>query len=273
MNNSSPYRLGNIKYINRNFAVAVGDSNQVYIYRRPPAPTCDLKILSGDTINSNELLKWSPASGCIGGYYLSIGTAPNKKDILDSLDVEDVLQYNLSKLQTKQNIYITLTPYNDGGVAPTCNSKKIYYNQCTLTTRIDTIIKLGITIEGVVYTKDTVITKAYKSQQGCDSIVNIYVDVLTSNQDLSAEFIQSLTVAPNPTAGNLQVTFQLKSATSGKLYITDRLGRTLWQSETKEWSTGQQTLDLDVSQYPSGVYQLHWQSNRGRSVVSWMKGG
>ena len=103
--------------------------------------------------------------------------------------------------------------------------------------------------------------------------MNIYVDVLTSNQDLPVEFIQSLTVAPNPTAGNLQVTFQLKSATSGKLYITDRQVRTLCQSENKDWSTGQQTLDLEVSQYPSGVYQLHWQSNRGRIVVSWMKGG
>ena len=48
--------------------------------------------------------------------------------------------------------------------------------------------------------------------------------------------------------------------------------KSIFQSETKEWGIGQQTLDLEVSQYPSGVYQLHWQSNLGRIVVSWMKG-
>ena len=49
--------------------------------------------------------------------------------------------------------------------------------------------------------------------------------------------------------------------------------KSIFQSVTKEWYTIQQRLDLEVSQYPSGVYQLHWQSNRGRIVVRWMKGG
>lgn len=271
LSNTYPHRLVQTKYIHKNFAVAIGDHNQVYIYRRPPAPICDLKILSNDTLKTNELLTWSPASGCIGGYYLSIGTTPNKKDILDSVDIEDVLHYDISKLQPNQDLYFTLIPYNDGGVASSCSYKKLYLKQCTLTTRIDTMINSGVAIEGIVYNMDTIVTKTYKSQQGCDSIVNIYIDVLTSNEELSFEFIQPILVSPNPTIGNLQVSFQLKKASFGNLYITDNLGRTLWKCENYDWNTSPQLINLDVSKYPSGVYQLHWQSKNSKNVVSWVK--
>ena len=33
--------------------------------------------------------------------------------------------------------------------------------------------------------------------------------------------------------------------------------KSIFQSETKEWGIGQQTLDLVVPKYPSGVYQLN----------------
>jgi len=255
----------------RDFAIAVGDTNRVYIYRRPPAPICDLKILSNDTLKANELLTWSPASGCIGGYYLSIGTAPNKKDILDSVDIEDVLQYSLKNIQPKQSIYVSLSPYNDGGVAPPCILKKIYLEQCTVKTRLDTIIKPGTEINGIIYLQDTIITKVYKSTEGCDSLVNLYVDVLTSSQELETAFIQPLRVNPNPTSSNLQVSFQLKKATKGSLAISDKLGRIMWKTDQKEWNTGIQNLELDVSNYPSCVYQLIWNDKSGNSVVKWVK--
>jgi len=260
-----------IKSYSRDYAIAVGDTNRVYIYRRPPAPICDLKILSNDTLKNNDLLTWSPASGCIGGYYLSIGTAPNKKDILDSVDIEDVLQYSLKNIQPKQSIYVILSPYNDGGVAPPCMYKKIYLEQCTVKTRLDTIIKPGTEIDGIIYLQDTIITKVYKSTKGCDSLVNLYVDVLTSSQELETAFIQPLRVNPNPTSSNLQVIFQLKKATKGRLAISDKLGRIMWKTEQKEWNTGLQNVEIDVSNYPSGVYQLIWNDNSGLSVVNWVK--
>jgi len=260
-----------IKSYSRDYAIAVGDTNRVYIYRRPPAPICDLKILSNDTLKNNDLLTWSPASGCIGGYYLSIGTAPNKKDILDSVDIEDVLQYSLKNIQPKQSIYVSLSPYNDGGVAPPCMYKKIYLEQCTVKTRLDTIIKPGTEIDGIIYLQDTIITKVYKSTEGCDSLVNLYVDVLTSSQELETAFIQPLRVNPNPTSSNLQVSFQLKKATKGRLAISDKLGRIMWKTEQKEWNIDIQTLEIDVSNYPSGAYQLIWSDNSGQSVVNWVK--
>ena len=258
-------------YPSKDFGLISYREGTMLRYHTPPPPDCNLVVVV-DSLQKDKPISWYPPAGCVGGYVLKIGTTNNGGEIVDSLDVGDTLQWLPNKaLPYGKDIYVSIRPYNDGGFAPKCNAVIVPTKSCTLTTRIDTIIKIGTPIYNKIYTNDTLITKAYKSQQGCDSIVNIYVDVLTSNQDLPVEFIQSLTVAPNPTTGNLQVAFQLKSATSGKLYITDRLGRTLWQSETKEWSIGQQRLDLEVSQYPSGVYQLHWQSNHGRSVVRWIK--
>lgn len=95
--------------------------------------------------------------------------------------------------------------------------------------------------------------------------------MLISSQELETAFIQPLRINPNPTASNLQVSFQLKKATKGRLTISDKLGRVMWKAEQKKWNTGLHNVEIDVSNYPSGVYQLIWNYKSGNSVVNWVK--
>ena len=67
------------------------------------------------------------------------------------------------------------------------------------------------------------------------------------------------------------MSFQLKKATKGSLAISDKLGRIMWKTEQKEWNIGLLNVEIDVSNYPSGAYQLIWNDNSGQSVVNWVK--
>ena len=68
-------------------------------------------------------LSWVPIIAA-AGYRLSIGTASNTSDILDSIDVGNVFNYNLpTNLPENTEIFVTISPYNEAGDTLSCSEE------------------------------------------------------------------------------------------------------------------------------------------------------
>ncbi len=87
----------------------------------PPACTNLTKPLNGtDNIAAETALEWNYAPTATG-YLLSVGTTPGGIDFLDNFDVGNVLTFEPPEgLPADGLVYVTLTPYNDIGMAPSC---------------------------------------------------------------------------------------------------------------------------------------------------------
>ena len=76
-------------------------------------------------------------------------------------------------------------------------------------------------------------------------------DVVSTRESLGDKV--SMTVSPNPTTGNAQLTIHSKVAGNFSLRVVDLLGQTSFQQNTAIF-TGQNTVGLDGSQLPNGLY-------------------
>ncbi len=87
----------------------------------PPACTKLTEPLNGtDNIAAETALEWNYAPTATG-YLLSVGTTLGGRDFLDNLDVGNVLTFEPPEgLPADGPVYVTLTPYNDIGMAPSC---------------------------------------------------------------------------------------------------------------------------------------------------------
>ncbi|PWK18912.1 T9SS type B sorting domain-containing protein, partial [Xanthomarina spongicola] len=87
-------------------------------------PNCNADLVApadGATdVAINTTITWSPASIIVTGYTISIGTTPGGTDIADNVDVGNVLTYNPGILTNATFYYVTVTPYNDNGLAIDC---------------------------------------------------------------------------------------------------------------------------------------------------------
>jgi hypothetical protein len=74
---------------------------------------------------------------------------------------------------------------------------------------------------------------------------------------------QQVRVYPNPASEMVYVACSGVAADGpGELRLVDMQGR-VWYSREMQWSAGSQTLSLEVSDVPSGVYQIQlWQGDR-----------
>ena len=73
-----------------------------------------------DNVNEFSDLSWTPSSGVVNGYKLSVGITSGGTEVLDNEDVGDVLTYDLETLDFEVTYYVTITPYNDNGDADNC---------------------------------------------------------------------------------------------------------------------------------------------------------
>ncbi len=93
-------------------------------YTTEEVPLCDAELIDpvdgADMASLNGVLKWFGASGG-AGYLISVGTATNGTDVLDSFDVGNVLTYAIpTPLLPATTYYVTIVPYNDNGIASGC---------------------------------------------------------------------------------------------------------------------------------------------------------
>jgi len=82
-----------------------------------PGSTFLLSPANGDEdVNVESTLNWEEIDNA-DGYYMSIGTESGETDILENEDLGNVTSYQPDDLPCGNDIYITITPYNDSGNA------------------------------------------------------------------------------------------------------------------------------------------------------------
>ncbi len=92
----------------------------------PPPPECTSLIGpkdgSGNVLIATDLL-WNQVTGATG-YILSVGTVSGGTDIADSIDVAGANTFDLvNDLPENSRIYVTVTPYNNNGLAEGCTEE------------------------------------------------------------------------------------------------------------------------------------------------------
>ncbi|RLJ64461.1 putative secreted protein (Por secretion system target) [Lacinutrix venerupis] len=86
-------------------------------------PNCNASLIEPQDlavdVNENTDLTWSPATGLVTGYYLTV-TLADGTVVLNNLDVGNVNTYNVGTLNYNTQYFVTITPYNANGNATTC---------------------------------------------------------------------------------------------------------------------------------------------------------
>jgi hypothetical protein len=87
-------------------------------------PSCNVTLTSPENgapnVNENSNLTWTPPSGLVSGYRLSLGITSGGTEVLNNVDVGNVLSYDLDTLDYEVTYYLTIVPYNDNGDAEAC---------------------------------------------------------------------------------------------------------------------------------------------------------
>ncbi|UOY05767.1 BspA family leucine-rich repeat surface protein [Muricauda sp. SCSIO 64092] len=92
----------------------------------PPLPSCtmlSLPLSGAIDVPIGTNIEWNAVSNATG-YKLRVGTSSMTGDILNTLDVGDVLSYDLQEdLPEDTSIYVDITPYNSEGDAMACTEE------------------------------------------------------------------------------------------------------------------------------------------------------
>ncbi len=90
-------------------------------------PPCTL-LLMGSEENPNYVigtLNWAYARSATG-YRIRAGTTPGANDLIDNVEVGNVLSYRpLEELPRDQEIYVTITPFNENGDSVPCSEQQV----------------------------------------------------------------------------------------------------------------------------------------------------
>lgn len=100
------------------------------------------------------------------------------------------------------------------------------------------------------------ITYTYEDVNGCDNFAaeTILVDPCTGIGESSVE--DGITVYPNPNTGSFTIRIQMDSNEPLTLKIFNTLNALIWVND-KEWSGSKFSADVNLKNYPDGVYYLH----------------
>ncbi|WP_460218784.1 DUF7619 domain-containing protein [Psychroserpens sp. MEBiC05023] len=90
-------------------------------------PGCTSILLTPENeaidVNENTDLSWSPSTGVVTGYKLSLGITPGGTEVLNNIDVGDVLSYEIDTLDFEVTYYLTIVAYNNNGDAENCTEQ------------------------------------------------------------------------------------------------------------------------------------------------------
>lgn len=100
---------------------------------------------------------------------------------------------------------------------------------------------------------------------------NIYVDDINITGSVGMEDMAGgtpgLSIAPNPTNGQVTIGFAQPTAESGLLAITDAQGRTVWQQRTPAVAHGRMELDARALGLGAGVYVVRLNNSGGQRMA------
>ena len=115
----------------------------------------------------------------------------------------------------------------------------------------------------VLYLEDTTLVKFYVAANGCDSIVNTELDILTNTTSLEHSFQFSL--YPNPGYEQVTMSYRLPASSGISISIYQATGRMYQEINKGVQSAGmhQVTLPTDM---PTGIYWVELRSEEGTAT-------
>ncbi|MEL7421853.1 MAG: T9SS type A sorting domain-containing protein [Bacteroidota bacterium] len=119
---------------------------------------------------------------------------------------------------------------------------------------IEIVLEEPGTWQGIDIQGDTIITQIETAANGCDSLVNYQVDILTRTQQIA--LTSDLEVFPNPTSGVVQVQWSNPAQQLSTWKLVNTLGQTIKQSTLNQSGN---SLQLDFTGLASGTYELVFQ--------------
>ncbi|GJM35788.1 MAG: hypothetical protein DHS20C18_47890 [Saprospiraceae bacterium] len=128
-------------------------------------------------------------------------------------------------------------------------------------TVIDTALVIGQPYNEVVYESDTILTEIYAASNGCDSIVQVQLTIITTA--LEPAFISQWQVFPNPVSFGLWFHFFSRIATSARLVIYDAQGRELFATELLVQVGANKYLVEAIRDWPVGLYWYRLETRGG----------
>jgi len=86
------------------------------------------------------------------------------------------------------------------------------------------------------------------------------INEITSLED-EITLIAGLTIAPNPSQGDTHIAFSIKAQTNARIWVTDIMGRSVYQFPEKAYTAGNHQLtwsgtNQQGAKLPSGMYLL-----------------
>lgn len=77
-------------------------------------------------------------------------------------------------------------------------------------------------------------------------------------------FKASVTIAPNPTSGDANLTIELEQNQEMTIQLVDLSGKMVWQKSNQEFFAGQNNVNLPLSNQASGIYMYVIKDTKGR---------
>jgi hypothetical protein len=82
----------------------------------PMAVTALTQPATTTNVPVETALSWTPAAGCVGGYFISIGTTSGGTDIVNNTNIGNISTWQPgSNLPAGTVVFVTITPYNGMG--------------------------------------------------------------------------------------------------------------------------------------------------------------
>ena len=116
--------------------------------------------------------------------------------------------------------------------------------------QVDTFIQMGNVFLGILIETDTILTEILTASNGCDSVINYQISILSNNIDLDKNKI-SLHVSPNPMSGHILIKASLPFSYEGNWLLTDVLGRNIRQVKV---TSGIFQKTVDIADLMPGIY-------------------
>ncbi len=129
----------------------------------------------------------------------------------------------------------------------------------------DELVELapGELYDGVLYLEDTILTKFYVAFNGCDSIVNTQLDILTGTTSLEHTFQFSL--YPNPGYKQVTMSYRLPAPSEVQIKLYQATGVLYQEIEKGRQATGRHQLTLPKN-LPTGIYWVELQTSEGNAT-------
>jgi len=147
-------------------------------------------------------------------------------------------------------------------VQDSITTAKVYVLKNTIN-EVTVVLNPGELYNEVLYLEDTTLVKFYVADNGCDSIVNTQLDILTSTTSLEHSFQFSL--YPNPGYEQVTLSYRLPVSSEISVKIYQPTGAVYQTINKGNQSAGLHRLKLPKG-LPAGIYWVALRSSQGTAV-------